>query len=147
MAKYIKEIARKLADGSYENVRLGVINISELSNDSNFITNTVDNLSNYYTKTEVYTQAEINELLNAVTTLDIQTITEFPENPSTTTIYLKGDAASLGNNKFEEWIYTSNTGWELIGSTYVDLNNYYTKTEIDNLLVVLTDPQPYEEIN
>lgn len=36
---------------------------SELANDSNFITNTVNDLKNYYKKSETYNQTEINNLL------------------------------------------------------------------------------------
>lgn len=125
MAKYIKEVAKKLTDGSYENVFLGASKISELENDTGFITNTIDNLTNYYKKTEIYTQEETNNLLNAITTLDIQTIIDFPDNPSKTTIYLKGIGTD-GNNDYEEWLYTD-SGWELIGTTEIDLSNYATK--------------------
>lgn len=38
---------------------------SELTNDSGFITNTVSNLTNYYTKNETYTKNEVNGLTNA----------------------------------------------------------------------------------
>lgn len=106
---------------------------SHLENDSGFIMNTVDNLTNYYKKTEIYTQEEINNLLNTITTLDIQVVTELPtENISTTTIYLKG-AETDADNDYEEWIYT-NDNWELIGTTAVDLSNYYTQEETDSLL-------------
>ena len=38
---------------------------SDISNDSGYITKDVNNLTNYYKKTETYTQAETNTLLNA----------------------------------------------------------------------------------
>ena len=99
--------------------------ISHLENDSNFITNTANNLTNYYKKTETYTQTEINNLLNAITTLDIQIVTSKPESPNKTTIYLIGTGTD-GNNDYEEWLYTD-SGWELIGTTEIDLSNYATK--------------------
>lgn len=37
---------------------------SDILNDSGFITNTVDNLTNYYLKSETYTQSEVNNLLD-----------------------------------------------------------------------------------
>lgn len=40
---------------------------SDLTNDSGFITNSVSNLSNYYKKSETYTQGEVNSLLSAIT--------------------------------------------------------------------------------
>ena len=107
---------------------------SHLENNSNFITNTVNNLTNYYKKTETYTQTEINNLLNAITTLDIQVVTSKPESPNKTTIYLIGIGTD-GTNDYEEWLYTD-SGWELIGTTEIDLSNYatkdFTKETIDN---------------
>lgn len=40
---------------------------SQLNNDSGFIDNTVSDLTNYYTKTETYTQGEVNGLINSIT--------------------------------------------------------------------------------
>lgn len=52
---------------------------SDLTNDSGFITNSVSNLTNYYKKSETYTQSEVNGLLN---TLDIPTKTSDLTNDS-----------------------------------------------------------------
>ena len=112
-------------------------NLSALTNDSGFITNTVSNLTNYYTKSETYTQDEVKALIDAITTLNIEVVTELPtENISATTIYLKG-SETTGTNDYEEWIYTNND-WELIGTTAVDLSNYYNKTEADEQFAKLS---------
>ena len=100
-------------------------NLSDYNNDAEYITNTVTDLINYYTKNDV------DNLINAIHTLDIQIVTELPtENISHTTIYLKGTETS-GTNDYEEWIYTVNNSWELIGSTAIDLTGYL-KTEDAN---------------
>ncbi len=129
------------------------INLSELNNDIGFITKDVKDLvayydvsetynkeeidTNYYKKSQTYSQNEINNLLNAITTLDIQVVTELPtENISSTTIYLKG-SETTGANDYEEWIYANND-WELIGTTAVDLSNYYNKTETDEQFAKLS---------
>ena len=39
---------------------------SDLTNDSGFITSSVNNLANYYKKSETYTQGEVNSLINAI---------------------------------------------------------------------------------
>lgn len=39
---------------------------SDLTNDSGFITSSVNNLTNYYTKSQTYTQGEVNSLLSAI---------------------------------------------------------------------------------
>ena len=100
-------------------------NLSDYNNDAEYITNTVADLINYYTKNDV------DNLINAIHTLDIQIVTELPtENISHTTIYLKGTETS-GTNDYEEWIYTVNNSWELIGSTAVDLTGYLKTKDAD----------------
>ena len=100
-------------------------NLSDYNNDAKYITNTVADLINYYTKNDV------DNLINAIHTLDIQIVTELPtENISHTTIYLKGTETS-GTNDYEEWIYTVNNSWELIGSTAVDLTGYLKTKDAD----------------
>lgn len=100
-------------------------NLSDYNNDAEYITNTVTDLINYYTKNDV------DNLINAIHTLDIQIVTELPtENISHTTIYLKGTETS-GTNDYEEWIYTVNNSWELIGSTAIDLTGYLKTEDAD----------------
>lgn len=100
-------------------------NLSNYNNDAEYITNTVTDLINYYTKNDV------DNLINAIHTLDIQIVTELPtKNISHTTIYLKGTETS-GTNDYEEWIYTVNNSWELIGSTAVDLTGYLKTEDAD----------------
>ena len=97
------------------------------------MTNTVDNLTNYYKKTETYTQAEVNSLISAITTLDIQVVNTLPtQDISTTTIYLVPSSNPQTQNAKDEYINTPGTsaGWELIGSTSVDLSQYVQKSDI-----------------
>jgi hypothetical protein len=56
--------------------------VSDLQNDSGFITNAVNNLANYYLKSETYTKAEVENLISnfggfkkvsALPTTDIKT--------------------------------------------------------------------------
>lgn len=53
-----------------------------------------------------------------------------PDVGETAAIYLIPNEATLENNVYEEWMYINNA-WEIIGSTQVDLSNYYNKTEAD----------------
>lgn len=105
-----------------------------ISNKSvNIDTSLIDNLTNYYKKTETYSKSEIDNLVTAK--VNIAVVNTLPtENISTTTIYLvpKSGGGASGNAK-DEYINTTGTslGWELIGSTEVDLSNYYTKSETD----------------
>lgn len=121
-----------------KNVEISVpVKVSDLTNDSGFITNTVNNLTNYYLKSDTYTQAEVNTLIAAITTLNIEVVNTLPVSSiSTTTIYLVPKATASTQDVYDEWINIDGTssGWEHIGDTEVDLTNYYTKTETDTLL-------------
>lgn len=114
-------------------------NLSAFSNDAGFIDNTVNNLLNYYKKTETYTQAEVQALISAIVTLNILVVQTLPtQDISTTTIYLVPKATAETQDVYDEYIYVNNA-WEHIGSTQVDLSNYYTKTETDALLADKVD--------
>lgn len=115
-----------------------VINIpsslSSYNNDAGFITNTVNNLTNYYLKSETYTQAEVQALIGQIATLTYLVVQTLPtQDISTSTIYLVPKTTAETNDVYDEYLYINNA-WEHIGSTQVDLTNYYTKTETDTLL-------------
>lgn len=106
---------------------------SDLTNDSGFITNSVNDLTNYYLKSETYTKTEVNNLLANINSFSVEVVQTLPtENIDTHTIYLVPKTGETSDN-YDEYIYINNA-WEHIGSTTVDLSNYYTKTEADNLL-------------
>lgn len=123
------------------------IDTGDLTNNAGFITNSVNNLSNYYLKTETYTQTEINALISSITTITVEIVSSLPTASADTyfnttkIIYLVKNSVSSSNNYYEEYI-TVRTGtegsyvyrWEKIGDTQIDLSNYYTKTEVDTLL-------------
>ena len=105
--------------------------LSDFTNDSGFITNTVNNLTNYYLKSETYTQAEVNALIGAIVTLNILVVQALPtQDISTTTIYLVPKQTPETQDIYDEYIYVNNA-WEHIGTTEIDLSNYYTKTQAD----------------
>ena len=107
---------------------------SEIPDVSNFITNTVDNLVNYYKKSETFTKQEVNDLISAITTMDIQVVQTLPtEDISTTTIYLVPKTTTEENDAYDEYIYVSNA-WEHIGSTDIDLSGYQTKIDSSHKL-------------
>lgn len=110
---------------------------SDLTNDSGFITNTVNNLINYYLKTETYSKTEVDTLLQAIATLDIQAVNTLPTtNISTTTIYLVPKQDPQVPDVKDEYINLDGTtsGWELIGNTQIDLSNYVTTSDLTTAL-------------
>ena len=63
--------------------------LSQFENDENYIKNTVDNLVNYYTKTEIYNKTEVDALIGNINKLTSEIVTELPTTDiSTSTIYL-----------------------------------------------------------
>lgn len=115
--------------------------VSDLTNDSGFITNAVNNLTNYYKKSETYTQAEVNNLIGAISSLTIQIVQTLPtQDISTSTIYFVPKSTSETNNIYNEYVYVNNA-WELIGTTEIDLSGYVqfidltaiTNAEIDTI--------------
>lgn len=109
--------------------------LSDFTNDKNFIDSTVENLVNYYKKTEV------NELIAKITTIDIEVVDALPtENISSTTIYLVPKAKATTDNVYEEYIYIKSTSkWEIIGDTVIDLSNYLQKDgDASNVTVTFT---------
>ena len=107
--------------------------LSDFSNDTGFITSTVDNLTYYYKKSETYTQAEVNALIGSIVTISFLVVQELPQTGEANIIYLVPADEPNPDNIYEEYIYV-NDDWEMIGTTKVDLSNYYTKTETNTLL-------------
>lgn len=70
-------------------------------------------------------------LINAITSSSFQVVTELPtSNISTSTIYLKLNKKAATDNIYDEYIYV-NKKWEILGSTAIDLTNYYTKNQVN----------------
>lgn len=114
---------------------------SDLTNDSGFVTQTVNNLTNYYLKSETYTQTEVDNLIGQLETIDIQVVQALPtQDISTHTIYLL--QVSQSPVSYDEYIYLAGDPeghWEIIGSTDIDLSSYWTMTSgQNNSLVAIT---------
>ena len=97
----------------------------------NIITSAVSNLQNYYLKSETYTKTEVEELIGSTVGVTIEIVQELPAVGQTNVIYFLPTETT---NVYSQYIYTANDGWVLIGSTSVDLSNYYTKGQVDTLL-------------
>ena len=99
-------------------------NTSDLVNDSNFITKEVSDLTNYYTK------AVVDSKLSNLTNFHFEKVDELPQSGESNVIYLVPSANQTTGNEYDEyyWDVTTNT-FETLGSTAIDLSNYYTKNE------------------
>ena len=103
--------------------------------DAGYITKFVNDLENYYLKSETYSKAEINEMHEVLAGLGIEfeVVQTLPTTGNNKTIYLLSAKDSQDQDIYEEYIYIRGA-WERIGSTAVNLANYYTKLQIDALL-------------
>ena len=107
-------------------------NLSELNNDENYIKNTAENLTNYYKKTETYSQTEVNTLLANINKLTSKIVTKLPsEDISENTIYLI--EVESQENVYMQYMYI-NGSFAALGTTAIDLSNVYTKGEVDKKL-------------
>ena len=78
----------------------------------------------------VYTKSQVDNLIAAITTMNIEVVTALPTSDiSQTTIYLVPKSTAFSQNVYDEYINTDGTtaGWELIGDTAIDLTNYIQK--------------------
>lgn len=80
-------------------------------------------------QSKLYTDEQVGKILS----FNIEIVQTLPVNPDTHTIYLVPKTLYSPNNGYFEYIYLDGN-WELIGDTEVDLTDYYTKDEVDNLI-------------
>lgn len=102
--------------------------VSDLTNDSGFITNAVNDLVNYYTSSNTYTKSEVDNLIGSITGVDFQIVASLPATGEPGTIYLVSNSGTAPNI-YDEYIY-ANGAFEKIGTTDVDLTQYWAKTEL-----------------
>jgi hypothetical protein len=110
---------------------------------ANFITKSVDDLVNYYLKSDTYTKSEVQQLISAVKQFTYQSVQSLPTASADTMniIYLVPSSNPDTQNVKDEYITIATTeqdvttySWEMIGSTAIDLSNYYTKTQTDTAI-------------
>ena len=109
--------------------------LEELVEDLGFVTaqNLNNVLNNYYTNSEVYNKTEVNDLISQIAggvTMEVVAVLPITGEPST--IYLV--RRSIDSPVYDQYIWFNNR-WVQVGSTEVDLTQYYTKTETNNLLL------------
>ena len=103
---------------------------SDIPDVSNFVTNTVDNLVNYYKKSETYTKQEVNNIIGQIATLQFQVVATLPQTGDSKYIYLVPSSNPKTQNVKDEYIWVNNA-WEQIGSTQVDLTGYATESWVN----------------
>lgn len=88
---------------------------------------------------EIYTKEQVDDLLSKLNTLKIQKVDVLPtKNIDPKTLYLVPITPGELNNGYAEYLYINNQ-WEKIGTTTVDLSQYYTKSQVDDKLAEKQD--------
>lgn len=103
--------------------------LSDLTNDEGFIDNTVNNLVNYYTKSETYTKTEVDNIISGITGVSFEIVQSLPQTGDAGTIYLVPQQGGSAPDIYDEYIYVNNA-WEKIGTTAIDLSGYWSKAEL-----------------
>lgn len=75
------------------------------------------------------------EKLDNLETIGYKIVDVLPETGERYYIYFVPDnTTEEGNDFYVEFMYLETTGWEMIGTTKVDLSDYFTKGEINSML-------------
>jgi len=110
---------------------------------ASFITKAVNDLTNYYLKSETYNKTEVDAMVAAIKQFQLMAVQTLPTASADTLnkIYLVPSANPQTQNTKDEYITlmvdeqgTTTYNWECIGSTEVNLTNYYTKSQTDSAI-------------
>lgn len=118
-------------------------NYSEIGNTpdlSGFITKSVNDLTNYYLKSETYTKDEVAALIGAIQQFHYEIYPSLPPNGKGNVLYLIGPTGS-GSDKYEEYICDTNAKpsvYVKIGDTSIDLSGYVTTSALNTALAGYT---------
>lgn len=74
-----------------------------------------------------------NKKVSESTGLHREIVSSLPATGDDNTIYMVLDSSATGSDIYDEWLWT-NGAYEHIGSTRVDLTDYYNKTQVDTAL-------------
>lgn len=105
-------------------------NITLLNNNAGFITNAVNDLTNYYLKTETYTKTEVQQLIASIPQFSVVVVQTLPVTGERMVLYLvpkEGTSPDVYNEYI--WVETDED-YELIGNTAIDLSDYVQFTDL-----------------
>lgn len=102
--------------------------VKDIPDVSNFITNAVSDLLNYYSKSDIDdTVSDLENKISAIPKFKISVVDALPtEDISDTTIYLVKTSTTESGNLFTEYIYVD-SDWEKLGTQMLNLAGYATE--------------------
>lgn len=102
----------------------------------------IDDTSTGLTKT--WSASKIKAALDAVNSLKKEIVNALPtQDIDSNTIYLVPKATAGTDDVYDEYLYINNN-WEHLGDTSIDLSNYYTSSEVDDLLDAKEDTLTFD---
>lgn len=107
----------------------------EIPDVSEFITRAVNDLVNYYTKTEIDSKVDTLEgMISSIPKFSILPVDALPESEiSSTTIYLLKTSETESGNLYTEYIYVGEE-WEELGTQKLDLTGYVTTNALNTAI-------------
>ena len=133
-----------------ESISVNGVNIPPDANKNialTIMTNSVDDLVNYYKKTETYTKSEVDNLIDVIGGGKFEVVESLPaENINLKAIYLVAKATSETSNIYDEYVYI-NGAWEKIGNTQIDLSDYITTDDLEDALENKLEAQEISQAN
>lgn len=105
------------------------------------VTKAVNDLVNYYLKTETYSKTEVDTIVTAIKNSRFEVVATLPTSDiKTNVIYLVPKADAKSGDIKDEYINLDGTtaGWEKIGSTDIDLSNYVSEDDLNTALADYT---------
>lgn len=116
-----------------------------------------------YTKTEVdtallakantattYSKTEVDALIAALPSFTYQIVDNLPASGTERVIYLVKVGISEGTDRCDEYLWVNDNGtfrWEKIGSTRIDLSQYYTKAEANGIFRLISQSYTKTEVD
>ena len=110
---------------------------------ASFITKAVTDLTNYYLKSDTYSKTEVDQLIAAINQFELVSVQTLPTASASTMgkLYFVPSSNPQTSNIKDEYITlavtennTTTYYWEQIGSTEINLTNYYTKSQTDDAI-------------
>lgn len=141
-ADFATKLQGQKADTAYQKPLTGIpaSDIAEgvIPDISQFITKSVDDLLNYYLKSETYTKEEVQALIGAINQFHYEIYASLDEitDPASNVLYLIGPSGT-GSDLYEEYVYANDT-FTKIGDTSIDLSGYVTTTALNTALANYT---------
>ena len=127
-----------------ESISVNGVNIPPDANKNialTIMTNSVNDLVNYYKKTETYTKTEVDNLIDVIGGGKFEVVESLPtEDINLKAIYLVAKVTSETSNVYDEYVYI-NSAWEKIGDTQIDLSDYITADDLEDALENKLDAQ------